>query len=164
MTKTRPPERSVYVSRKISHLQSIKFLSILRNRKRSRLPKDFRPIRTKRAQTWGIYKGAEPPLYAFSSLHFFDARQRSEEKTITVRTPCSHKQTPPSHQYPLLNQKTRYHRRAEMIDAHPAKLREHPQLPIDLRGQRQQNRPTDRTRRVRNRPSDLQLVQGRRRR
>ena len=29
----------------------------------------------------GIYKGAEPPLYAFSLVRFFDARQRNEQQT-----------------------------------------------------------------------------------
>jgi hypothetical protein len=33
----------------------------------------------------GIYKGAEPPLYALFSVHFFGARQKSEQKPTIFR-------------------------------------------------------------------------------
>ena len=39
------------------------------------------PTRSASATAEGIYKGAEPPLYAFSLVRFFDARQRNEQQT-----------------------------------------------------------------------------------
>ena len=41
-------------------------------------PRTCRPTATE-AGSRGIYKGAEPPSYAFFSVHFFGARQKSEQ-------------------------------------------------------------------------------------
>ena len=65
----------------IFYSRTLQIFSTSKNSKRSHLPKNFRPIRTKSAQSRGIYKGAAPPLYTFSLVHFFGVSQRNEQQT-----------------------------------------------------------------------------------